>query len=68
MVIGMLGLIYRGIRSRTVALEVLGRDILLAASIFRTRPWFLVPMAWSHGVWLVVVYVGMLGLMLVWVG
>ena len=66
--IGMLGLIYCGIRARTVAPEVLGSDITLAASIFRTGPWFLVAVAWSHSVCLVVVYVSVLGYMLVWVG
>ena len=66
--LGMLELIYRGIRARTIAPEVLGRYIALDASIFRTGPWFLVAVSWSHGVWLVVLYVGVLGYMLVWVG
>ena len=41
---------------------VLGCDITLAALIWKTRPRFLVEVAWIHSVWLVVMYVGMLGL------
>ena len=63
-----LGLIYCGIRAVTVTPEVLGRDIALAASIWITGHWFLVAAAWIHSVWVVVVDVGVLGLMLVWVG
>ena len=65
---GMLGLMYRGVGAGTVVPGVLGRDIALAASIWRTGPWFLVAVAWSHRVWVVVMNLGMLGLLLVWVG
>ena len=64
----MLGLIYCGVRAGTVATRVLGRGITLDASSCRTRPWFIVTVDWSHGVWVVVVDVGVLGYMLVWVG
>ena len=64
---GMLGLIYCGIRDGTVTLGVLGRNIVLAVSIWRTGPWFIVAVDWSHSVWMVVMDVGMLGLMLFWV-
>ena len=47
---GMLGLMYRGVGAGTVAPGVLGRDIVLAASIWRTGPWFLVAVASSHSV------------------
>ena len=63
--VGKLRLIYRGVRSRTVVPGVSGRDIALAALIWRTGPWFIVVMAWMHGMWVVVVGVGVLGLMLV---
>ena len=61
----MLGLIYRGIGSRTVEPGISGCDILLAALICRTVPWFLVAVAWIYSVWVVVMDVDMLGLMLV---
>ena len=63
--VGMLGLIYHGSGARNVKTGVLGRNILLAMSIWRTGPCFLVAVAYSHIVWVVVTYVGMLGLMLV---
>ena len=58
--VGILGLIYCGIRAGTVAPGVSGRNITLAASIWRTDNWFLLVVAWIHGVWLVVVDVGVL--------
>ena len=64
----MLGLIYCGVGSRTVDTGVSGHDILFAASIWRTEPWFLVVVCWSHSVWVVVIDVCMLGLMLVIIG
>ena len=60
--------IYCGFGYRTVEPNILGRNNSLAASIWRTRPLFLVEVAWSHSVWVVVMDVGMLGLMLVRVG
>ena len=68
MYISMVGLVYRGIGAGTVTHGVLGRDIAFAVSIWRTGPWFILAVAWSHIVWVVVMDVGMLGLMLVWVG
>ena len=64
----ILGLGYRGIRARNFEPRVLGRNILLATSIWRTGPWFLVEAAWSHSMWVVVIDVGMSGMMLVRVG
>ena len=58
-------LIYHGVTARTAKPGVSGHNILLAASIWRNRRWFLVAVAWSHSVWVVVIDVGMLGLMLV---
>ena len=66
--IGMLGLIYCGVGYGIVAPGVLGRNMALSASTWRTGPWFLVAVAWSHRVWVVVTNLGMLGLLLVWVG
>ena len=63
--IGMLGLIYCGVRAITVEPGVLGSDILLVALIWRTWPWFLVAVDWSHSLWVSMMDVGMLGLMLV---
>ena len=54
--------IYLGVRFGTVAPGVLGRDITLAVFIWIIGPWFLVAVAWSHSVWVVVIDVGMLGL------
>ena len=53
--------LYLGVGSGTVAPRVSGRDIALAALIWRTGPWFLVLMALIRGVWVVVMDVGMLG-------
>ena len=66
--LGMLGLFYHGIISRTVTPGVLGHNIKLDALNWRTTPWSLVAVAWSHSVWVVVIDVVMFGLMLVWVG
>ena len=66
--VGMLGLIYRGTKAGTVAPGVLGCNVALAASTWRTGTWFLVAVAWSNSVWVMVMDVGMLGLMLVSVG
>ena len=52
-------------RSVNVAPGLSGRNIALAVLIWRTGPRFLVALAFSHGVWVVVVDVGVLGLMLV---
>ena len=54
--------IYLGVISRNIAPGVLGRDIALATPIWRIGTWFLVTLAWSHSVWVVVIDVGMLGL------
>ena len=51
--VGMLRLDYRGVGAGTVAPWVSGRDIVLATSYWRTGPWFLVVVAWSHIVWVV---------------
>ena len=61
----MLGLIYCGFRSITFDPGVSGCDISLAALILITWPWFLVAVAWSHSVKVVVMDVSMLGLVLV---
>ena len=66
--VGILGLIYRGVGSRTVNPGVSGRNILLTTLIWRTGTWFLVDVDWSHSVWVVVMYVGILMLILVRVG
>ena len=63
----MLGLVYCGVGAGTVAPGVSGCDITLDTSTWRTGPWFIVAVAWSHSVRVVAVDVGMLGLMLVWV-
>ena len=68
MYVGMSGLIYRVVRSGTVAPGVSGNDIEKPMSIWRTGSWFLVELAWIHCVWVVVVDVGVLGMMLVWLG
>ena len=54
--------LYLGVRSGNFKPGVSGHDIALAASIWRTRPWFLVVLSWGHSVWLVVMDVGMLEL------
>ena len=54
--------LYLGVGARTVAPGVSGRDIALAALIWRTGPWFIVAVEWSHSVWVMVMDVGMLGL------
>ena len=64
----MLGLVYCGSGSWTVAHGVSARNILFSASTWRTRPWFIVALDWSHSMWVVEMDVGMLGLMLVWFG
>ena len=46
--VGLLGLIYCGVGARTAKPRVLGRNILLAASVWRTRPWFIVEVDWSY--------------------
>ena len=66
--VGMLGLILCGVVAGTVAPGISGGDIALAASIWRTGTWFLVAVAWSYSLWVVLVDVGTLGLVLVWVG
>ena len=54
MYVVMLRLIYCGVRAGTVAPGVSGHEIMLAVSIWKTGPWFLVVVAWSRGVWVVV--------------
>ena len=66
--VGILGLVYRDVGDGTVMPGVLGCDIVLSVSTWRTGRWILVAVAWSHSVWVVMTDVGMLGLMLVWVG
>ena len=68
MVVGMFRLIYRGVGDRTVVSGFSGRDIALVVLTWRTGPWFLVVVDWSHSVWVVVMDVGMLGLVLFRVG
>ena len=58
--------LYLGIGSGTMALCVLGQNIALAAPIWRIRHWFLVVVARSHSVGVVVMDVGMLGVYLLW--
>ena len=60
----MLGFIYRGVISRTVGPGVLGRSILLVVLIWRNGPWFLLAVACSHRLWVVVIDVSILELML----
>ena len=62
------GVIYRGVRAGTVAHGVLGRNITLAAFIWRTGPWFLGSVACRHGLCVVLVDIIVLVLVLVWVG
>ena len=59
MYVGMLGLVYCGVGAGTVAPGVLGHDIALAASTWRTGPWFIDVVDWSHSVWVVSMDVGM---------
>ena len=65
MYVCMLGLIYCSIRARTFEPGVSGRNISLAASIWRILPWFILELACSHGVWVVVMDVIIFGFMLV---
>ena len=65
--LGVLGLIYCGIRAGTVAPGVSGSDITLSVLIWRTGPWFFVAVAWNHDMWVLLVDVVVLGLILVWV-
>ena len=60
--VGMLGLIYRGVGAITVKPGVLGRNISLTVSIWRTGIFYLVTVAWSHSVWVVVMDVVIFGL------
>ena len=60
--------LYLGIRARTIKPEVSGRNIMLAAYIWKIRRWFIVAMAWCNIVWEVVTDVGMLGLIYIGVG
>ena len=57
--VGILGLVYCGVRAGTVAPGVLGHNIALAASTWRTGPWFLEVVAWINSVWVVSMDVGM---------
>ena len=63
--VGMLGLVYCGVGSGTVAPGVSGYNIALDTLTWRTRPRFLVEVDWSHSAWVVAINVGMLGLILV---
>ena len=60
--------LYVGVGSRIVMPGVLRRDLALASLIWRTRLWFIVVVALSHSVCLVVMDVGMLGLVYCGVG
>ena len=53
---------YRDVRAGPVAPVVSGYGILLDASVWSTLPWFLLAVAWSNIVWVVVINIGMLGL------
>ena len=53
MVVGMFRLIYRGVGDRTVVSGFSGRDIALVVLTWRTGPWFIVVVDWSHSVWVV---------------
>ena len=63
--LGILGLVYCGVGAVTVAPGISVRNIALAASTWRTGPWFLVEVAWIHSVWVVAIDVFMLGVILV---
>ena len=54
--------LYLGVGARTIVPGVSGRDIALAALIWRTGPWFIVAVDWSNSVWVMVMDVYMLGL------
>ena len=54
--------LYLGVRAGNVAPGILGQNIVLAALIWIILPWFLVAVAWSNIVWVVVINIGMLGL------
>ena len=58
----LVSVIYLGVEAGNIMYGVLGRNIALALLIWRTRLCFIVALAWSRSVWMVVMYVGMLGL------
>ena len=60
--------LYLGIGGVTVAPVVSVTAIVLAASIWKIRPWFLVAAAFSRSVWMVVMDVGILKLILCGIG
>ena len=60
--------LYVGVGSRIVMPGVLRQDLALNALIWRNGPWFIVVVAWSCSVWLVVMDVGMVGLIYCGIG
>ena len=60
--------LYLGIGAGTVKPEISGRNITLAAYIWKIRPWFIVAMDWCQIVWEEVTDVGLLGLIYPGVG
>ena len=60
--------LYLGVGPKIVTPGVLGRNLSLAALIWRTKLLFIVAVAWSRSVWVVVMDVGILGLFYCGVG
>ena len=58
----VVSVLYLGFGAGIVTPEVSVRNMVLSASIWRTELWFIVVVAWSHSVWVVVMDVGILGL------
>ena len=58
----IVSILYLGVVSKIVMPGVLGSDFTLVASIWRTGAWFIVAVACSHSVWLVVMDADMSGL------
>ena len=59
---------YCGAGTRTVTPGVSGCSIALDYLVWSNGTLFLVAAAWRHSVWVMVMVVGMLGLILIWVG
>ena len=54
--------LYLGVGAGIVTPRVVGRDLVLDSSIWRNGLSFIFAVAWIHSVWVVVMYVCMLGL------
>ena len=61
----VLFVLYLSVGAGIFTTGVSGRDLALAASIWRTVPLFIVVVAWINSLCVVVMYIGMLGLFIV---